>query len=145
MTINCKDNDLFYLSLAIAIKVGDISLDNAKDILKDAFTDLHFENLIEIKFVGDGTYLKFTDKYIEIRPSGTDAKTKAYGGGENLTSISNFAQVLGNYSGERTDLHKKFINEEFYEKSKDVALDYYLKFVDKGADTSMFEIPEYKF
>ena len=29
--------------------------------------------------------------------------------------------------------------------SKDVALDYYLQFVDKGADTSVFEIPKYSY
>jgi phosphomannomutase len=138
-------NDLFYLSLAIAIKTGDITLNDAKEVLKGAFPELSFENLIEIKFVGDGTYLKFTDKYIEIRPSGTDAKTKAYGGGEDLDSISKFAQILGNYSGERTELHRKLISEEFYQSAKEVALDYYLNFVDKGADTSTFEIPEYNY
>ena len=138
-------NDLFYLSLAIAIKTGDITLNDAKEVLKGAFPELSFENLVEIKFVGDGTYLKFTDKYIEIRPSGTDAKTKAYGGGEDLDSISKFAQILGPYSGERTELHRKLISEEFYQSAKEVALDYYLSFVDKGADTSTFEIPEYNY
>ena len=53
--------------------------------------------------------------------------------------------MLGNYSGERTELHKELISDEFYSKSKEVALDYYLNFVDKGADTSIFEIPEYKY
>ena len=138
-------NDLFYLSLAIAIKENEISLDDAKRILNNAFSELSFDNLVDIKFVGDGTYLKFADKYIEIRPSGTDAKTKAYGGGEDLGSISDFARILGNYSGKRTDLHKELISEDFYNKSKEVALDYYLKFVDKGADTSVFEIPEYNY
>ncbi|MBE7711183.1 MAG: hypothetical protein E7Z92_03480 [Cyanobacteria bacterium SIG31] len=138
-------NDLFYLSLAIAIKENDISLEDAKNVLNNAFPTLSFDNLTDIKFVGDGTYLKFTDKYIEIRPSGTDAKTKAYGGGENLDSIRSFARVLGNYSGERTDLHKEIISEEFYEKSKEIAIEYYLKFVEKGADLSIFEIPEYKY
>ena len=89
--------------------------------------------------------MKFTDKYIEIRPSGTDAKTKAYGGGEDLESISEFSRVLGNYSGDRTELHRELISEEFYENSKEVALEHYLKFVDKGADTSVFEIPEYNY
>ncbi len=138
-------NDLFYLSLAIAIKENEISLDDAKRVLNNAFSELSFDNLVDIKFVGDGTYLKFADKYIEIRPSGTDAKTKAYGGGEDLGSISDFARILGNYSGKRTDLHKELISEDFYNKSKEVALDYYLKFVDKGADTSVFEIPEYNY
>lgn len=138
-------NDLFFLSIAIAYKKEIIDFNSVKEILNNAFDELSFDNLVDIKFVGDGTYLKFSDKYIEIRPSGTDAKTKAYGGGEELESISKFAKVLGNYSGDRTDLHKKLISEDFYNNSKETALDYYLKFVDKGADNSVFEIPEYNY
>ena len=138
-------NDLFYLALAMAIKENKASIDSVKKVLHNAFAELSFENLIDVKFVGDGTYLKFTDKYIEIRPSGTDAKTKAYGGGEDLNSIKEFARVLGNYSGDRTELHRELISQEFYENSKELALDYYLKFVDKGADNSVFEIPKYNY
>ena len=138
-------NDLFYLSLAIAIREGKADLEAVKKVLNGAFAELNFDNLIAVKFVGDGTYLQFTDKYVEIRPSGTDAKTKAYSGGEDLASISEFSRVLGNYSGERTELHKELITDEFYENSKETALNYYLKFVDKGADTSVFDIPEYTF
>ena len=138
-------NDLFYLSLAIAIREGKANIDSVKKVLDNAFAELSFKNLTDVTFVGDGTYLKFTDKYIEIRPSGTDAKTKAYGGGEDLESISEFSRVLGNYSGDRTELHRELISQEFYENSKEVALDYYLKFVDKGADNSVFEIPDYKY
>ena len=138
-------NDLFYLSLAIAIREGKADLESVKKVLNGAFAELNFDNLAAVKFVGDGTYLQFTDKYVEIRPSGTDAKTKAYSGGEDLASISEFSRVLGNYSGERTELHKELISDEFYENSKETALNYYLKFVDKGADTSVFEIPEYSY
>ena len=138
-------NDLFFLSLAIAVKEGLANIESVKKVLDHAFAELSFENLLEVKFVGDGTYLKFTDKYVEIRPSGTDAKTKAYAGGEDLDSISEFSRVLGNYSGERTELHKELISEEFYNSSKDVALEDYLKFVDKGADNTLFEIPEYNY
>jgi len=136
---------LFYLSLAIAIREGKANIDSVKKVLHNAFAELSFENLVDVKFVGDGTYLKFTDKYVEIRPSGTDAKTKAYAGGEDLASISEFSRVLGNYSGDRTELHRELIPQDFYENSKEVALDYYLKFVDKGADNSTFEIPEYNY
>ena len=138
-------NDLFFLALAIAIKEGKANVESVKKVLHNAFAELSFENLVDIKFVGDGTYLKFTDKYIEIRPSGTDAKTKAYGGGENLANISEFARVLGNYSGDRTELHRELISQEFYENSKEIALNYYLKFVNKGADNSIFEIPDYNY
>lgn len=136
-------NDLFYLSLAIAIKEGKASLDSVKKVLNNTFAELSFDNLQSVKFVGDGTYLQFSDKYVEIRPSGTDAKTKAYSGGENLTSISEYARVLGNYSGERGVMYNELISEDIYNSSKEIALGYYLQFVDKDADLSKFEIPEY--
>jgi len=138
-------NDLFFLSLAIGIAKNKLNLKDAISVLNDAFTDLDFSGITDIKFVGDGTYLQFKDKYIEIRPSGTDAKTKAYGGGKSYDDICKYARILGNYSGERTELHKKFISDDFYNKSKDVALDDYLKFVEKDANNEPFVIPEYKF
>ena len=131
--------------MAMAVKEGKMTLEDVKDVLNDAFKSLIFDNLKSIKFVGDGTYLEFTDKYIEIRPSGTDAKTKAYGGGSNKAVIETYANNLGNYSGERTEYHKKFIDDKFYNDTKDKAMDYYLKFVDKDANNEPFEIPEYKF
>ena len=136
-------NDLFYLSMAIAVKQGKMSLEDVKEVLNDAFLSLIFDNLVSIKFVGDGTYLEFTDKYIEIRPSGTDAKTKAYGGGSDKGIIETYASAMGNYSGERTKLHKKFISDKFYNSVKDEAMKYYLDFVDKDANNEPFEIPDY--
>lgn len=138
-------NDLFYLSLAIAVREGIADIEAVKKVLNGAFAELDFSNLKAVKFVGDGTYLEFSDKYVEIRPSGTDAKTKAYAGGENLEMIEKFSRVLGNYSGDRTELHKELISEEFYENSKEKALDYYLQFVEKDANNEVFVIPEYKF
>lgn len=138
-------NDLFYLSMAMGIKKGLMTIENVKEVLNDTFKSLIFDNLEEIKFVGDGTYLKFAHKFIEIRPSGTDAKTKAYGGGSNKEMIETYANILGNYDGTRTALHKKFISDEFYENTKDLAMDYYLEFVDKGANNEEFVIPDYKF
>lgn len=138
-------NDLFYLSMAMAVKQGKMTLENVKEVLNNTFKSLIFDNLISIKFVGDGTYLEFTDKYIEIRPSGTDAKTKAYGGGSDKGIIELFANVLGNYSGERTELHEKYIDDNFYNSTKDKAMKYYLEFVDKDANNEPFIIPDYKF
>lgn len=138
-------NDLFYLSLAIAIREGIADLEAVKKVLNGAFAELSFNNLKAVKFVGDGTYLQFADKYVEIRPSGTDAKTKAYAGGEDLETIEKFARVLGNYSGERTELHRELISDEFYDNSKEKALDYYLQFVEKDANNEAFVIPEYNF
>lgn len=138
-------NDMFYLSLAIAIREGIADLEAVKKVLNGAFAELSFDNLKAVKFVGDGTYLQFADKYVEIRPSGTDAKTKAYAGGEDLETIEKFARVLGNYSGERTELHRELISDEFYDNSKEKALDYYLQFVEKDANNEAFVIPEYNF
>lgn len=138
-------NDLFYLSLAMGVKENLLAMEDVKNILSDAFKELDFSNLKSIKFVGDGTYMEFSDKYIEIRPSGTDAKTKAYGGGLNKYDIEKYASILGNYSGNRTELHKKFIPDDFYQSTKDKAMDYYLAFVDKDANNEKFEIPEYEF
>ena len=136
---------MFYLSLAIAIREGICGIDEVKAVLNDAFPELSFDNLTSVKFVGDGTYLQFSDKYVEIRPSGTDAKTKAYSGGENLADIQRFSQILGNYSGERTELHKRLISDDFYEKAKETALNHYLRFVEKDANNEEFVIPEYNY
>lgn len=138
-------NDLFYLSIAMGIKECKLTLEDAKEILNDAFKSLIFDNLVSIKFVGDGTYLEFTDKYIEIRPSGTDAKTKAYGGGSDKGIIELYANILGNYSGDRTELHKKFIDDKLYNSTKEDAMEYYLQFVNKDANNEPFVIPEYHF
>ncbi len=140
-------NDMFYLSMAIAKRQGIISLDDIKTVLNDNFNKdgLSFDNLKSIKFVGDGTYLEFDNKYIEIRPSGTDAKTKAYGGGLDKSEIEKYATVLGNYSGDRTQKHIELIPEKSYENCKQDAMDYYLAFVDKDANNEPFVVPEYDF
>lgn len=140
-------NDMFYLSMAIAKRQELISLNDIKAVLNDNFNKdgLSFDNLKSIKFVGDGTYLEFDDKYIEIRPSGTDAKTKAYGGGLDKSEIEKFATVLGNYSGDRTKKHIELISEKAYENCKQDAMDYYLAFVDKDANNEPFVVPEYDF
>ena len=140
-------NDMFYLSMAIAKRQELISLNDIKAVLNDNFNKdgLSFDNLKSIKFVGDGTYLEFDDKYIEIRPSGTDAKTKAYGGGLDKSEIEKYATVLGNYSGDRTKKHIELITEKAYENCKQDAMDYYLAFVDKDANNEPFVVPEYDF
>ena len=140
-------NDMFYLSMAIEKRQELISLNDIKAVLNDNFNKdgLSFDNLKSIKFVGDGTYLEFDDKYIEIRPSGTDAKTKAYGGGLDKSEIEKYATVLGNYSGDRTKKHIELIPEKAYENCKQDAMDYYLAFVDKDANNEPFVVPEYDF
>lgn len=123
-------NDLFYLSLAMGVKECIIDLAQVKEVLNDAL-GLDFSNLLAIKFVGDGTYMEFSDKFIEIRPSGTDAKTKSYAAGLDKPKLELYSQKMGNFSGARTDLHKKFIPHDFYANSKTLAMKYYLKFVER--------------
>lgn len=126
-------NDLFYLTLAIAVNYNIINLDQVKKILTDAFrspdcTGLDFSGLKEIKFVGDGTYLKFDDKFIEIRPSGTDAKTKAYAAGKDKKELEQYTKIMGYFKGKRTDLYKELVPKEFYKSAKDKAMKSYLEF-----------------
>lgn len=127
-------NDLFFLTLAIGVKCKEITLEQAKEILTDAFPNLNFFNLQSIKFVGDGTYMKFDDKFIEIRPSGTDAKTKAYAAGLNKKELEFYTTTMGNYSGLRTDLYKSLISKDFYKAAKENAMITYNNFVNKDLD-----------
>ncbi len=137
-------NDLFYLTLAVMYKDGKIELDSIKEILSSVFDTLSFENLTDVKFVGDGTYLLFTDKFIEIRPSGTDAKTKAYGAGDTKDNIKKYAQILGNYSGELNSVYKKYVPEPEYNSAKEKSMKDYLEFTDKDANNEKFIIPNYE-
>lgn len=126
-------NDLFYLSLAIAVKRGLMNLEQVKEVLNDAFEELDFSNLKSIKFVGDGTYMEFSNKFIEIRPSGTDAKTKSYAAGLNKSELEKYSQTLGHFSGERTELHRKYISDETYNTTQQEAMKSYFAFVNKDA------------
>ena len=136
-------NDVFYLTMAVAKKDGKMSLEQIKEILKDTFKELNFDNLTDVKFVGDGTYMEFDNKFIEIRPSGTDAKTKAYGAGASKDEIKKFAQIMGNYSGDITDLYKKYVDMNLYENAKELSLKDYAEFTNKDANNEEFVIPDY--
>lgn len=136
-------NDVFYLTMAVAKKAGKMTLEQIREILADTFKDLNFDNLTDVKFVGDGTYLEFDDKFIEIRPSGTDAKTKAYGAGASKEEIKKFAQKMGNYSGDLTDLYKKYVDMNLYDNAKDLSLKDYAVFTNKDANNDKFVIPDY--
>ncbi|MBR5303726.1 MAG: hypothetical protein IKU37_02745 [Candidatus Gastranaerophilales bacterium] len=138
-------NDIFYLALAMAKLEGKINLENIKEILSSTFPSLNFSNLLDVIFVGDGTYLDFEDKFVEIRPSGTDAKTKAYAGGDNKELLINFADSLGNYSGELNETYKKYINEKYVDDCKENSFAVYEKYSTKDEDNRQFSIPNYKF
>jgi len=138
-------NDIFYLALAMAKLEGRVTLENIKEILSSTFPKLNFANLLDVIFVGDGTYLDFEDKFVEIRPSGTDAKTKAYSGGDNKELLINFADILGNYSGELNETYKKYIDEKYVDNCKDNSFGVYDKYSTRDEDNRQFVIPKYEF
>jgi len=120
-----EENDAYFLSLALGYRDGIITLDQVKDILTECFSGLDFSTVVDIKFVGDGTYILCTDKCLEVRPSGTDAMNKAYGYGIDQWDCIKFAQKFTAYSGTRNPLHKKYIPEEFYNEVKDYSFEIY--------------------
>ncbi|MCA9392400.1 hypothetical protein KC614_04360, partial [candidate division WWE3 bacterium] len=115
-------NDLFFLSLALGVGQNVCTFEQARSVIMDAFPNLDFSDMTNLYFVGDGTYLEFADKYVEVRPSGTDAISKCYSTAKSKDEAINFTQVLGNFSGERTPLHMQTIPQEFYDNAKELSL-----------------------
>ena len=138
-------NDLFYLALAIAKFEGKITLENIKEILSSTFNDFDFSLLKDVIFVGDGTYLDFEDKFVEIRPSGTDAKTKAYAGGSDKELLNKWVNKLGNYEGSLNDTYKKYLSEEYVKSSKEKSFKVYEKYSLKDEDKREFNVADYDF
>ena len=106
-------NDLFFLGIAIALRDGKIDMTQARAILADALPSLDFTTLEDVRFVGDGSYLKFADKFVEVRKSGTDAKTKAYASGNNKETCRTFAKAFGEASGDLTELYIQHIGQNY--------------------------------
>ena len=106
-------NDLFFLGIAIALRDEKIGMDQARAILSDALPGLDFDDLEDVRFVGDGSYLRFRDKCVEVRKSGTDAKTKAYASGGDKEECRKFAKVFGEASGELTELYTEQIGQNY--------------------------------
>ena len=106
-------NDRFFLGIAIALREGKIDVEQARGILSDAFPNLDFTALEDVRFVGDGSYLKFRDKFVEVRKSGTDAKTKAYASGADKEECRRFAKAFGETSGDLTELYRAQIGQTY--------------------------------
>ncbi len=138
-------NDIFYLALAVAKYENKINVENVKEILSSTFKELDFSKLKDILFVGDGTYLDFADKFIEIRPSGTDAKTKAYAGGFNKEILIKYADIMGNYKGELNETYEKYINRAYVDNCKEKSFKIYEKYSMNNEDKRQFNIPNYEF
>jgi len=125
------DNDRFFLSIALAKEAGMLSMDQIKKLLSEAFTDLDFKDLTDIQFVGDGTFLRFQNKCVEVRPSGTDAINKAYAYGNDRKECVLYAQRFVSYSGTRTKLHRDLIPSDFYDSVKETAYNKYIQYRNK--------------
>lgn len=106
-------NDIFFLGIAIALRERKIDLEQARALLTDAMPELEFTTLEDVRFVGDGTYLKFRDKFVEVRKSGTDAKTKAYASGVDKVECQRFAKAFGEASGEIPELYEALIGQTY--------------------------------
>ncbi|MCE2402912.1 hypothetical protein J4G08_18765 [Candidatus Poribacteria bacterium] len=121
-------NDLFFLGIAIALRQGKIDMEQARAILSDALPDLDFTTLESVRFVGDGTYLKFADKFVEVRKSGTDAKTKAYASGPDKEECRRYAKAFGETSGNLTELYRVQIGETYLKDVESRAREIYAAF-----------------
>ena len=114
--------DSFFLSIALCLKNKDINIKQAKEILSEALPQLNFNNLKNIFFVGDGTYFDFTDKFVEIRKSGTDAIIKGYSAGEDKNNCKEYATTIASYNGNLTPKFKKYISMKVYKTCQKTAL-----------------------
>lgn len=121
-------NDLFFLGLAIATHEGLVTLKQVRTALGEAFPSLDFSNLEDVQFVGDGTYFKFRDKFVEIRKSGTDAKTKAYASGNDKENCRQFAEAFGKYSGDLTPNYRSAIDDDYLATVEEKAREIYRQF-----------------
>jgi len=120
--------DNFFLSIALSLKFNRITLEQAREILSEALPKLDFSNLKDILFVGDGTYLEFSDKYVEIRKSGTDAIIKAYSAGEDKKNCTEYAASIGSYYGTLTPKFREYIPIKAYEDYQKIGMDLLRKF-----------------
>ena len=118
-------NDLFFLGIAIALRDGKIDMEKARAILSDALPSLDFTTLEDVRFVGDGSYLKFRDKFVEVRKSGTDAKTKAYASGSDKEACRKFAKAFGEASGDLTELYTQQIGHTYLRDAENRARQIY--------------------
>ena len=121
-------NNLFFFGLAIAVHEEQIFLEQVRAILEEAFPPLDFSNLEDVRFVGDGTYFKFSNKFVEIRKSGTDAKTKAYASGNDKEDCRQFAEAFGKYSGHLTASYRNAIGDAYLAKVEEKARAIYRQF-----------------
>ena len=134
-------NDMYFLSIALMYREGKINIEQVRETLSEAFTELDFSDLEEIYFVGDGTYLRFKKKFVEVRPSGTDAINKAYSVGDNWHECVKYSQAFAKFDGSRNPKHIELIPDEFYNEVKNLGLKILMEFQQKDLVRQQFIVP----
>ena len=125
--------DTFYLSLTLALRNKEISIDNVREILQEVISNVDFTKLVDLKFTGDATLFQFTDNlFVQVRRSGTDAKMRGYAGGPDKRDCANFLKYLLHYSGERTNLYKKIVPEKYQSDIYILSQEIYQKYLYNG-------------
>src|SRR3989344_4910399 len=125
--------DTFYLSLTLALRNKEISIDNVREILQEVIPDVDFTKLVDLKFTGDATLFQFADNlFVQVRRSGTDAKMRGYAGGPDKKDCANFLKYLLHYSGERTNLYKKIVPEKYQSDIYILSQEIYQKYLYNG-------------
>lgn len=122
-------NDIYFLTLAVARKEGLITVAHAREILSEAFPRLQFQDLIDVRFVGDGTMVVFEDKSIEVRKSGTDAKTRAAAFGVNREECQRYMDTFLHHLGDLTPAYARLIPDAYRARISQKAKELYMQYL----------------
>lgn len=126
-------NDRFFVSLALGRRLGKLTLQDVQESLQEALPELDFSDLQEITFVGDGSYMLFAKKFVEIRKSGTDAKTRAYSSGIDKDECVKYAQACGNFPGNFPKKLEMKLGRDFIESAQKKGREIYMEFLRMAA------------
>ena len=124
--------DKFYLGLTLALEEKIINIEQVREIFSEIFSKLAFSDLENLIFVGDSTYIKFSNIFIQIRRSGTDAKMRGYSGGKDKERCEVYLRALLHYDGALTDSYKKLITDDFYDDIYQKADKIYKEYLYRG-------------
>lgn len=124
--------DLFYLALALALREKRISIEQARSILSDILKDLDFSRLQDIIFVGDAVFFSFTDMFVEVRKSGTDAKMRGYACGVDKKQCEVYLEQLLHYDGRITKSYNKLIPLNFRKQAEQKGKKIYDEYLRQG-------------
>jgi phosphomannomutase len=125
--------DTFYLSITLALRDKKITIEKARKLLEEIINDLDFSRLIDIKFTGDASYFQFDNNFfVQVRRSGTDAKMRGYACGPNREDCVLYLDKLLHYNGERTNLYREIIPQEYQENIYSLSQKIYKEYLYNG-------------